>query len=162
MDFTENSLSIALRETAQKFLNKELKPIIEADEESETFRPEIIQGLGKLGLTGIPVDEEFGGAGLGYLEYAAVIEEIAAVSAGYAISVAVTGLPQVILASGGSHEQKMKYIPALANGSAIGAFSLSEASSGSDAGSLRTTARKEGSHYIVDGTKLWTTQADSA
>ncbi len=162
MDFAENSITLALRETAQKFLNKELKPVIEADEESEVFRPEIIKGLGKLGLTGIPVAEEFGGAGLGYQEYAAVIEEIAAVSAGYAISVAVTGLPQVILASGGSEEQKKKYIPRLAAGDAIGAFSLSEASSGSDAGSLRTTARKEGAHYIVDGTKLWTTQADSA
>lgn len=162
MDFKESSITQDLRDTARKFLAKELKPVIDQDEETETFRPEIIRGLGQLGLTGVSVPEEYGGAGLGYQEYAAVIEEIAAVSASYAVSVSVTGLPQGILLDGGTEAQKKKYIPRLAGGEAIGAFSLSEASSGSDAGSLRTSARREGSHYILDGTKLWTTQADSA
>lgn len=162
MNFEETLIQKELRELTRKFVEKELWPVIEQDERDERFRPELIQKLGELGLTGIPVPEEWGGAGLGYLDYCTVIEEIAKCNAGYAISVAVTGLPQVILNLFGNEEQKKKYIPPLANGNAIGAFSLSEASSGSDAGSLRTLARKEGSNYIIHGTKLWTTQGDLA
>ncbi|HUP57969.1 MAG TPA: acyl-CoA dehydrogenase family protein, partial [Bdellovibrionota bacterium] len=141
---------------------KELAPIVEEDDRNERFRPELIAKLGELGLTGVPVPESLGGAGLGYQEYAVVIEELAAVSAGYAVSLAVTGLPQVILSTFGTEEQKKKHIPPLAAGKAIGAFALSEASSGSDAGSLRAAARKDGDHYVLNGTKLWCTQADSA
>jgi len=161
-NFEETSIQKELRELTRKFVQKELWPIIEQDERDERFRPEIIEKLGDLGLTGIPVPEEWGGAGLGYQEYCVVIEEIAKCNAGYAISVAVTGLPQIILNLFGTEEQKRKYIPRLADGKAIGAFSLSEASSGSDAGSLRTTARKEDNHYVINGTKLWTTQGDLA
>ena len=158
----ESEIASDLRDLARKFVTTELAPFIEKDEESETFRPELIQKMGALGLTGIPVAEEFGGAGLGYSEYIAAVEEIAAVNLGYAISVAVTGLPQTILSTFGNAEQKKKYIPVLASGQGIGAFSLSEASSGSNAGSLLTTAIKDGDSYVINGTKLWTTQADSA
>lgn len=162
MNFQESPIQIELRELTRKFAQKELAPIIERDEESETFRPELIRQLGDLGLTGIPVPEDFGGAGLGYQEYAAVIEELASVNAAYAISVAVTGLTQVILKEFGNDAQKKKYIPRLATGQAIGAFALSEASSGSDAGSLRTTAKRDGNHYVINGSKLWITQSDIA
>ena len=162
MDFQESQIQTELRELTRKFAQKELAPIIEKDEETETFRPELIQKLGELGLTGIPVPEEYGGAGLGYQEYATVIEELASVNAAYAISVSVTGLAQIILSKFGNEAQKKKYIPPLASGKAIGAFGLSEASSGSDAGSLRTSARREGDHYIINGTKLWITQSDIA
>ncbi|MBC7387088.1 MAG: acyl-CoA dehydrogenase family protein [Cryobacterium sp.] len=160
--FTDTEVQAELRSLTRKFAENEIRPIVEADEESGTFRPEIIAKLGSLGLTGIPVPEAYGGAGLGYAEYAVVIEELARVSCAYAISVAVTGLPQMILASAGTEEQKKRFIPRLSSGEAIGAFSLSEASSGSDAGSLRTTAKRDGEHYVLNGTKLWTTQADSA
>jgi alkylation response protein AidB-like acyl-CoA dehydrogenase len=162
MNFEETPIQTELKTLARKFAQKDLFPIIEKDEETETFRPEIIQALGELGLTGIPVPEEFGGAGLGYQDYIVALEELAAASSSYAISVAVTGLTQIILNIFGNAEQKKKYIPALASGKAIGAFSLSEASSGSDAGSLRTTARRDGDHYVINGTKLWTTQGDVA
>lgn len=162
MNFEENEVARELRALTRKFAQKELAPLVEEDERNETFRPEIIRKLGELGLTGIPVPEEYGGAGLGYSEYIATIEELAAVNAGYAISVAVTGLPQIILSLFGTEEQKRKFIPPLAEGRAIGAFSLSEAFAGSDAGSLRTTARRDGDDYILNGTKLWTTQGDSA
>ncbi|MFN7685368.1 MAG: acyl-CoA dehydrogenase family protein, partial [Oligoflexia bacterium] len=162
MDFLPTPVQAELRSLARKFVKTKIAPIVEQDEASGTFRPEIIAGLGELGLTGIPVATEYGGAGLGYQDYIVALEEIARVSASYAISVAVTGLPQVILAEGGTPEQKAKYIPPLASGSAIGSFSLSEAGSGSDAGSLTTTAKLSGDHYVLNGTKLWTTQADSA
>lgn len=162
MNFEETPIQHELRELTRRFCQKELWPIIEQDEHDERFRPEMIRKLGELGLTGIPLPEDYGGAGLGYAEYISVIEEMASCNAGYAISVAVTGLAQVILNQFGNDQQKAKYIPALASGECIGAFSLSEASSGSDAGSLRTTARREGDHYVLNGTKLWTTQGDIA
>jgi butyryl-CoA dehydrogenase len=162
MNFQLTPIQIELRDLARKFSQTELKPLIEEDEREERFRPEIISKLGALGLTGIPVPEGYGGAGLGYTDYSVALEEIAAVNLGYAISVAVTGLPQVILNSFGNEAQKKRYIPALAEGRAIGAFCLSEAGSGSDAAALRTTARREGDSYVIHGTKQWITQGDSA
>jgi alkylation response protein AidB-like acyl-CoA dehydrogenase len=162
MDFQETQIQQELRTLTRRFAQKELLPIIEEDEAHERFRPELIEKLGELGLAGIPVPESLGGAGLGYQEYAVVIEELAKANTGYAISVAVTGLPQVILNLFGTPEQKQKYVPPLAAGKQIGAFSLSEAVSGSDAGSLRTTATLDGDHYVLNGTKLWCTQGDSA
>jgi alkylation response protein AidB-like acyl-CoA dehydrogenase len=151
-----------IRELARKYCRDKIAPIVEHDEETGTFRREIIKGLGDLGLTGIPVHEEFDGAGLGYQEYIACVEEIAAVSCSYAISVAVSGLPQIILQTFGNTEQKKKFIPKLATGDWVGAFALSEPSSGSDAASLLTTATRDGDHYVLNGTKLWITQADTA
>jgi alkylation response protein AidB-like acyl-CoA dehydrogenase len=158
----ETETQIEIRAITKKFARDKIAPIVEHDEETKTFRREIIQGLGALGLTGIPTSEENGGAGLGYREYAGAIEEIAAVSGSYAVSVAVSGLPQVILEKHGNDEQKKAYIPRLASGEWIGSFVLSEASSGSDASSLRTTAIKDGDHYILNGAKLWITQGDVA
>ncbi|MGK5090232.1 acyl-CoA dehydrogenase family protein, partial [Bdellovibrionota bacterium FG-2] len=111
MHFEETAIQTELRELTRKFAQKELAPLIEEDEHNETFRPEVIKKLGDLGLTGIPTPEEYGGAGLGYQEYICVIEELAAVNLGYAISVAVTGLPQLILSKFGTPEQKSEYIP---------------------------------------------------
>jgi acyl-CoA dehydrogenase len=160
--FQETEVQQELRELTRRFAQKEIAPLVEEDDPAERFRPELIAQLGELGLTGVPVPEEYGGAGLGYQEYAVVIEELAAVSAAYAVSVAVTGLPQIILSLFGTEEQKRKFIPPLAAGKAIGAFGLSEPSSGSDAASLRTTARKEKDHYVLNGSKLWITQGDVA
>ena len=114
MNFEETQIQKELRELTRRFAQKELMPIVEKDERTERFRPELIRKLGELGLTGIPVPEEFGGAGMGYQEYAVTIEELAKANTGYAISVAVTGLPQVILNLFGTTEQKKKYIPPLA------------------------------------------------
>lgn len=158
----ESESQIEIRALAKKYARERIAPRVEHDEETETFRREIIQGLGELGLTGIPTSERFGGAGLGYQEYLGAIEEIAAASGAYAVSVAVSGLPQVILDTFGNEEQKQKYIPKLASGEWIGSFVLSEAGSGSDAASLRTQAVGSGDHYLLNGTKLWITQADCA
>ncbi len=162
MSFTDTEVQAELRALTRKFAENEIRPIVDADEESETFRPEMIRKLGEIGLTGVPVPEEFGGAGLGYSEYLVVIEELARVSASYAVSVSVTGLAQMIIASGGTEDLKKKYLPPMARGEMIGGFALSEASAGSDAASLRTIAKRDGDHYVLSGTKLWITQADSA
>lgn len=158
----ETEAQVEIRNLARKFSRDRIAPLVEHDEETETFRREIIRGLGELGLTGIPTSEHCGGAGLGYQEYIAAIEEIAASSGAYAVSIAVSGLPQVILDTFGTAAQKEKYIPKLASGEWIGSFVLSEAGSGSDAASLRTAAELKGDHYLLNGTKLWITQADEA
>lgn len=162
MTFENSAVSNEIADLARKFAQKELLPIVQEDEQSERFRPEIIHQLGQLGLTGVAMPEEYGGAGLGYLEYVRVIEEISRVSSAYGISIAVTGLPQLIISKFGSDEQKKKVLPTLCQGKGIGAFSLSEASSGSDAANLKTSAKKDGNNYVINGTKLWTTQADVA
>lgn len=162
MQFNESEIHQEIRNLTRKFIQSQLLPNIQKDEEDERFRPEWIQEMGNLGLCGIPTPESLGGMGLGYSEYMAAIEEIASCSLGYAISVSVSGLPQLILNQYGTEEQKKKYIPDLAAGKAIGSFALSEASSGSDAGSLKTTAEKKSDHYLINGTKLWITQANHA
>jgi len=151
-----------LKQLAKQFAEKELKPLVNEDESAHRFRREHIKKLGELGLTGITTPEKFGGSGLGYLEYITVIEEIAKVHAAYAVSIAVTGLPQVILSQFGSDAQKSEWVSKLASGDAVGGFALSEAVSGSDAVSLRTTATPQGDGYLLNGTKLWCTQGDVA
>lgn len=152
----------ALAEAAREFCEGVLGPIAREDDEAERFRPEIIRQMGEMGLCGIPTPEAHGGLGLGYTEYCLVLEEIARVSASYAVSVAVTGLPQVILTQFGSDEQKARWLPGLAAGELLGAFALSEPGSGSDAAALKTTARLEGDHYVLDGTKFWITHGGYA
>ena len=151
-----------LIDTAAEAARDILSHTLKEDDESETFRPEYIQQLGEMGLCGIPTAEEFGGLGMGYLEYALVLEEIAKVSSSYAVSVAVSGLPQVILQEFGTQEQKETWIPSLAAGEFIGGFALSEPDSGSDAASLQTTAVREGDNYILNGRKFWITHGGYA
>lgn len=152
----------ALAEAASSFCDEVLAPIVEEDDDEERFRPEIIRAMGEQGLCGIPTPEAWGGLGLGYLAYAKVLEAIAKVSASYAVSVAVTGLPQIILAEFGTDAQREQWLPGLAAGEYLGAFALSEPGSGSDAASLRTVARRDGDDYVLDGTKYWITHGSYA
>ena len=154
---------VELVETAATAAKDILGSTLKADDESETFRPEYIHQLGESGLCGIPTSEEYDGMGLGYLEYAVVLEQIAKVSPSYAVSIAVSGLPQIILQEFGTPEQKSTWIPPLARGEFIGGFALSEPDSGSDAGSLQTTAKlQEDGTYILNGRKFWITHGGYA
>jgi butyryl-CoA dehydrogenase len=154
----QQSLVDAARAAAQSILG----PTVKEDDEKELFRKDLFHALGQSGLCGVPTEEAFGGLGLGYFEYALVLEEIAKVAPAYAVSVAVSGLPQVILAKFGNDAQKARWMPGLASGELLGAFALSEPGSGSDAASLRTTARRDGDHYVLDGTKFWITHGGYA
>jgi butyryl-CoA dehydrogenase len=151
-------LQAAAKEAAEQILAKSARS---ADEE-EHFDKQLFHQLGQAGLCGIPTSEELGGLGLGYLEYAVAIEEIAKVSASYAVTVAVNGLPQIILAQFGTAEQQEKYTERLALGEWLGAFALSEANSGSDAGSLKTKAVRDGDQWVLNGSKMWITHGGVA
>ena len=158
LDDDRQQLKEAAAEAAREILGETLKE----DDEAERFRKDYMRELGEAGLCGIPTPEDYEGLGLGYLDYAVALEEIAKVSASYGVSVAVTGLPQVILATYGSDAQKAQWLSGLAKGELLGAFALSEPGSGSDAGSLKTTAKKDGDTYILRGTKFWITHGGEA
>jgi alkylation response protein AidB-like acyl-CoA dehydrogenase len=152
----------ALVEGARAAARDILADTVKQDDETETFRKEHVAALGAAGLCGVQTAEAWGGLGLGYFEYALVLEEIAKVAPAYAVAVAVTGLPQIILALYGDDAQRRRWMPGLASGDLLGAFALSEPGSGSDAASLRTTARLDGDAYVLNGTKFWITHGGYA
>ena len=151
-----------IKDQVQKFRTQFIDPIIEEDDEKEVFRLEIFQKLGELGFTGITTSEQYNGAGLGYTDFCVFLEELSKSSVPYAVTVSVSSMVQSILQNFGNEDQKNTYLPPLASGNEIGAFALSESSSGSDATALKTTAKEEGDHFVLNGSKLWITSAGVA
>lgn len=156
LELTENQIMI--RDTIRDFAEKNIRPVIMEYDESQKFPMDIMQQLGELGFMGILVPEEYGGAGLGYIEYALIIEELAKVDPSVALSVAAhNGLCTNHINLFGNEQQKNKYLPDLASGKKIGAWGLTEAVSGSDAAGLKSYAIKEGNYWILNGSKQFTT-----
>lgn len=145
-----------------KFCQEAIEPHMEHDDADGKFRMEIFKGLGEYGVTGVTLPEEYGGAGLTYLDYAYILEEIAKTSVPYAVTISVSGMVQSILQEFGNKSQKEQYLPKLTSGEEIGAFALSESHSGSDAANLKTTAKKAPGGYILNGTKMWITSGGIA
>ncbi|HAB51621.1 MAG: acyl-CoA dehydrogenase [Ignavibacteria bacterium RIFOXYB2_FULL_35_12] len=156
MDFTENQTLI--KNTIKEFAEKNIKPYIMQFDESQEFPMEIMRQLGELGFMGILFPEEYDGAGLGYVEYALIVEELAKVDPSISLSVAAhNGLCTNHIYQYANNEQKKKYLPDLATGKKIGAWGLTESSSGSDAASLKSIAVKSGGKYILNGSKTFIT-----
>jgi alkylation response protein AidB-like acyl-CoA dehydrogenase len=148
----------AIRQMVREFAEAEIRPVVSYYDETQEFPHELFAKMGELGLLGILVPPEYGGAGLGYMEFALIIEELARVCPAIALSVAAhNGLCTNHILSFGSEELKRRYLPELASGKALGAWALTEPGSGSDAAALRTTARREGDVYILNGSKSFTT-----
>ncbi|MBM4171377.1 MAG: acyl-CoA dehydrogenase [Ignavibacteria bacterium] len=160
VDLDENQ--IAIRNTIRDFAERIIKPAVMEYDELQKFPIEIMQQLGELGFLGILVPEEFGGAGLGYIEYAIVVEELARIDPSISLSVAAhNGLCTNHILVHGSDEQKKKYLPDLASGKKIGAWALTEPSSGSDAGALQAFAELQNEVYVLNGTKSFITHGIS-
>jgi alkylation response protein AidB-like acyl-CoA dehydrogenase len=131
-------------------------------DESQEFPVQIFKEMGKLGLMGVLVPEEYGGAGLSYFEYKTVIEEIAKVCGSIGLSLAAhNSLCTGHILSFANAEQKKKYLPKLATAEWLGAWGLTEANTGSDAGNMKCTAIKDGNDWIINGTKNWITHGKS-
>lgn len=145
-----------------KFCWDTIEPHMEHDDAEGKFNMDFFRGLGEYGVTGVTLPEEYGGAGLSYLDYCYVLEEIAKVSVPYAVTVSVSSMVQSILNEYGTKAQKEKYLPALTSGQEIGAFALSESHAGSDPASLKTTAKKVDGGYMLNGTKMWITSGGIA
>ena len=157
-----NELHIELKSQLKKFCLDKIEPYMEHDDEVEEFRMEIFTGLGSLGFCGMTIPENYGGAGLTYQDCAVALEEIAKYSVSYSVTVSVSTMVQAIINDFGTAIQKSTYLPALTAGAEIGAFCLSESSAGSDAGSLKTTAKKVEGGYVLNGTKMWITSGGIA
>lgn len=155
-ELTENQ--IIIRNTIREFAEKNIRPVIMDYDELQKFPMEIMKQLGELGFLGILVPEEYGGAGLGYIDYAIIIEELSRVDPSIGLSVAAhNGLCTNHINRFGNEAQKKKYLPDLASGKKIGAWGLTESFSGSDAAGLKSFAVKEGNFWILNGSKQFTT-----
>ncbi len=152
-----------IRETVRDFARREIAPIAaELDEESR-FPKETLEKMGPLGLLGIPVPQEYGGAGADLLSYMLALEEISACCGSTALTLAAhTSLATLSILAFGTDDQKARYVPDLASGARLGSFGLTEPHAGSDAGATRTTARREGDEYVVNGSKIYITNASHA
>ncbi len=159
MDFELDEEHQSIQNAARDFAQKEVAPHATQWDEQERFPSEIIPKLGQLGFLGIRIPETYGGAGLGTLAYAIVVEEMARVDGSLALTVAShNGLGSSHIMTFGSEEQRKKYLPRLACGEWLGAWALTEPGSGSDAAALRTRAVREGDEWIINGSKMFITQ----
>jgi alkylation response protein AidB-like acyl-CoA dehydrogenase len=148
--------------TAKEFANQFIKPNLMVWDEKQEFPVHIFKELGKLGLMGILVPEEYGGSGLSYYEYSAVIQEIAKVCGSIGLSVAAhNSLCTGHILAFGNEEQKKEYLPKLATAEFLGAWGLTEPNTGSDAGNMQCVAVKDGNEWIINGTKSWITHGKS-
>lgn len=155
-ELTENQKMV--QQVAHDFAEKEIKPVVMKYDESQEFPFEIVRKLGELGFMGIIFPQEYGGAGLSYLEYVTIIEEISKIDPSIGLSIAAhNSLCSNHIYTFGNEEQKRKYLPDLASGMKIGAWALTEPVSGSDAGSMRTTATRDGNFYTLNGSKNFIT-----
>jgi alkylation response protein AidB-like acyl-CoA dehydrogenase len=163
VDFTLTDEQNHLRRSIRQFAEGEILPHVMEWDEVSHFPIEIMPKLAEMGLLGIIFPEEYGGAALGYIEYVIAIEELSRVDGSVGIIVAAhNSLCSNHIFKFGSEAQKQKYLSPLAQGKKIGAWSLTEPEAGSDAGGTRTTAKRDGDHWVINGAKTFTTNGHYA
>ncbi len=162
MDFSLSMEQDILRNTVREFAEREIKPVARALDEAETFSYETMQKMAELGLFGMFVSEQYGGQGLDYLSYIIATEEIARVDGSHAATVAAAnslGIGPIYYF--GNEAQKQKYLPKLCSGGTLWGFGLTEPNAGSDAGNSRTTAVQQGEQWVINGSKIFITNAST-
>jgi len=163
LDFQLNDEQLQLKRSVREFAEREIAPHVRKWDEASEFPLSTIKELGKLGLMGVVFPAELGGAGMGYVEYVTAIEELSRVDGSVGIIVAAhTSLCSNHIYLAGNDAQKKKYLPKLASGECIGAWGLTEPSSGSDAGSARMVATRKGKDWVLNGTKTFITNGHYA
>jgi alkylation response protein AidB-like acyl-CoA dehydrogenase len=154
---------VLLRDTIREFMTEEVAPLVDEHEKARRFPTEVVRRIGELGWLGINVPERWGGAGMDTLAYAIAVEEIGRVWGSLGLIVAAhTSLGCGPLLIAGTDEQRDRFLPSLASGEMLGAYGLTEPMAGSDAGGTRTTARREGDEWVIDGQKRFITNAGQA
>jgi alkylation response protein AidB-like acyl-CoA dehydrogenase len=163
MDLDLSPEHVLLRDTIREFMETEVAPVVEEHERERRFPTDIVRRIGELGWLGIPIPEDEGGAGLDTLAYAIAIEEIGRVWGSLGLIVAAhTSLGCGPIHLVGTDEQKQRYLVPMASGKVLGAYGLTEPGAGSDAGGTRTTARRDGDAWVLDGAKRFITNAGHA
>lgn len=152
----------SVRDTVRDWAQRDVAPGAAERDEQERYDRSLFEAAGGLGITGLPYPERYGGAGMGTFAFALALEEIAAADMALAISMSVHILAQLCIFSAGSDEQKERFLPPMTAGRELGAFALTEPGAGSDAASLALAARRDGDAYLLNGTKIWITNAGEA
>jgi butyryl-CoA dehydrogenase len=163
MDFSLSEELQMVRSMVRDFAKNEVEPSAAIRDEEERFDRSLFDKMGELGLTGIPWPEDYGGLGSDYMTYCLVVEELSRVCASTGVTlsahISLAGWP---IYTFGTEEQKQTYLRPMAEGKKLGAYGLTENNSGSDAGSMRMTAKRDGDHYMLNGTKIFITNAGDA
>ncbi|HAN40787.1 MAG TPA: acyl-CoA dehydrogenase [Candidatus Cloacimonetes bacterium] len=162
MDYFLTEDQIEMRDLARRIAIEKMQPVSEKYDEEGIFPWDIVEVMKQSDLFAILIPEEYDGISGKVMDLAVVTEELCAVDAGIALAFGATGLGMYPILISGSEEQKQKYLPIIASGEQLCAFALTEANAGSDAGGIETTARKEGDHYVLNGTKQWITNGGEA
>ena len=158
MEFSLSDDQREIQSLAREFAQAEIEPNASAWDREHGFSPELIAKLAELGLMGVCIPEEYGGAGADFLSYILVLEELSRADAGVGVTVAVhTSAVTLPILTFGTDEQRSRFVPPLARGESVGAFALTEPEAGSDAGSLRTAAVPAGDGWSISGSKQWIT-----
>src|SRR6266705_331304 len=162
MQFDLNEEQIEIRDIVQRFTEQEITPHAETWDETNHFPREIYHQMAELGLMGMTTPEEYGGSALSRLSNALVYEELAKGEMATAVGLSVHNMVTGSIARFGNQQQRQRWVSRLASGELLGAFSLSEAGSGSDAASLQCRAESRDDHYILNGSKMWVTNGGEA
>jgi glutaryl-CoA dehydrogenase (non-decarboxylating) len=159
MDFELSDDLVAVRDLAREFAEKEIAPSAARDDKEKNFRLDLVKKMGELGFYGTMIPETYGGNGLGFLAMVLITEEIARAHSAMRVAINMQIGPAVTILQFGSEEQKKKFIPALVSGEKIGCFAITEPDAGSDVAGMRTTANREGDRYLLNGNKIFITNA---
>src|SRR6266581_7961092 len=158
MDFCFSEELLEIKRIARDFSENEIRPHVMEWDEQQIFPRDVLKKLAELGFMGVLIPAEYGGAGLGYTEYVAIVEELSRVDGSIGISVAAhNSLCTGHIFDFGTEEQRQRFVVPLAKGEKIGAWSLTEPEAGSDAGGTQTTAHLDGDHWVLNGQKTFTT-----
>ena len=163
MDFSLTSEQVQLRDTVREFAAREVAPYIRDWDANGEFHPEILYKMGELGLLGLPIPEEYGGAGMDYVSLALACEELEYVDTFMRVAMSVhVGLNSLALLQWGTEDQKQRFLVPQAQGEKLGTFGLTEPNAGSDAASIESTYVQDGDSYVLNGSKMWISLADIA
>ncbi|MCA0380668.1 MAG: acyl-CoA dehydrogenase family protein [Bacteroidetes bacterium] len=162
MNFQPSETTLHVAAAARDFAEQHIRPYVMEWDEAQHFPIDTFRAMGQLGMMGVLVPHEYGGAGLGYFEYNAIIQEIAKVCGSVGLSLAAhNSLCTNHILTFGNEAQKRRWLPKLATAEHIGAWGLTEPNTGSDAGNMKTTAVQDGDHWVLNGTKNWITHGKS-
>ena len=162
MDYLLREEQKMIRDLARQVANEKIRPVAAEYDEKEEFPWPVVKVLAESDLFGVYIEEKYGGTGGGIMELALCTEELSKACGGIALALAATALGTFPIVLFGNDAQKQKYLPDIAKGKKLAAFAITEPEAGSDAGSIKTTAKKEGDYYIVNGTKQWITNGGDA
>jgi glutaryl-CoA dehydrogenase (non-decarboxylating) len=162
MDFELSEELAEVQKLARDFAEKEIAPNAAKEDREHLFRRDLVAKMGALGFYGCLIPEEYGGNGLGFLAHVLISEEIARVHSAIRVHLNMQSGPAMTLHEFGNEEQKKKYLPGLLSGESIGLFAITEPDAGSDVAAMKTTAKRAGNYYLINGTKIWITNATVA